>query len=157
VVDFEGTAREEALDLSVSDGRFAPDVLEVAARRAVTAWAGAVDGSDSELERLASPEAVRTLLHGDDATGRTRLVVRGPSVRRIAIAGVRVEGDPAVMDVEVEVSARRYVENRDTTDVVSGSRETPTQFTERWTFALDGSEHAPWRLVDASGKIAPPR
>lgn len=156
VVDFEGSAREEALDLSVSDGRFAPDVLEVAARRAVAAWAGAVDGSDSALEALASPEAVRALLHGDDESGRTRLVVRGPSVRRITIAAVRVEASPAQMEVEVEVSARRYVENRDTTDVVSGSRDSATQFTERWTFALDGPAEAPWRLVGAGGRIAPP-
>lgn len=156
VVDFEGSAREEALDLSVSDGRFAPDVLEIAARRAVAAWAAAVDGSDAELEAITSPEAVQALLHGDDASGRTRLVVRGPSVRRITVAGVRVEGEPALMDVEVEVSARRYVENRDTTDVVSGSRGSATQFTERWTFALDGPPESPWRLVGAGGRIAPP-
>ena len=154
VVDFEGSAREEALDLSVADGRFAPDVLEVAARRAVSAWAGAVDGADAQLEALASPDAVRTLLHGDDASGRTRLVVRGPSVRLIRITGVRVESEPAVMDVEVEVSARRYVEDRDTTDVVSGSRGSTTQFIERWTFALDGPVEAPWRLVDAHGARA---
>jgi len=154
VVDFEGSAREEALDLSVADGRFAPDLLEVTARRAVAAWAGAVDGADTQLEALASPDAVRTLLHGDDASGRTRLVVRGPSVRRIRIAGVRVEGEPALMDAEVEVSARRYVEDRDTTDVVAGSRDSATQFTERWTFALDGPAEAPWRLVDAHGARA---
>jgi predicted lipid-binding transport protein (Tim44 family) len=151
VVDFDGTAREEALDLSLADGRFAPDVLEVAARRAVAAWAGAVDGADAQLEAVASPEAVQTLLHGDDTSGRTRLVVRGPSVRLIRIAAVRAAGEPALMDVEIEVSARRYVEDRDTTDLISGSRDSATQFVERWTFALDGPVESPWRLVDAHG------
>src|SRR6185503_10433795 len=50
VVSFEGTAREHALDLSLADARFAPDVLEAAARRAVAAWAEAVDGEDAPLE-----------------------------------------------------------------------------------------------------------
>ena len=45
-VDFSGDARARALDLSLADARFAPDVLEAAARRAVAAWAEAVDGDD---------------------------------------------------------------------------------------------------------------
>ncbi|HET8823272.1 MAG TPA: hypothetical protein VFM57_17160, partial [Thermoleophilaceae bacterium] len=54
-VGFEGDARARALDLSVADARFSPDVLEAAARRAVEAWAEAVDGDDAALERVASP------------------------------------------------------------------------------------------------------
>jgi hypothetical protein len=60
--DFEGDARAHALDLSLADARFAPDVLEAAARRAVAAWAEAVDGDDAALERVASPEAATALL-----------------------------------------------------------------------------------------------
>src|SRR5581483_11215690 len=51
-LQFEGDARAAANDLSVADGRFAPDVLEVAARRAVAAWAEAVDGEDAALDKL---------------------------------------------------------------------------------------------------------
>ena len=47
VVDFDGDARAQALDLSLADARFGPDVLEAAARRAVEAWAEAVDGEDA--------------------------------------------------------------------------------------------------------------
>ena len=86
-VDFAGDARARALDLSVADGRFAPDVLEAAARRAVAAWAEAVDGDDAALEAVASPDAVGELLYGGDATRKTRLVVRGPRVKRIRIEG----------------------------------------------------------------------
>jgi len=56
---FEGSARAAALDLSLVDGRFAPDVLEVAARRAVEAWAEAVDGEDGALLELANRDAAR--------------------------------------------------------------------------------------------------
>jgi hypothetical protein len=79
-VDFAGSAREAALDLSLADARFAPDVLEAAARRAVAAWAEAVDGDDAPLERVASPEAIDALLYAGDAQRRTRLVVRGRAV-----------------------------------------------------------------------------
>ena len=74
-----GDAHAAALDLSLADGRFAPDVLEVAARRAVDAWAEAVDGDDARLRSIAHGQAVRELLHPGDPSGRTRLVVRGPA------------------------------------------------------------------------------
>jgi predicted lipid-binding transport protein (Tim44 family) len=146
-VDFDGDARAHALDLSLADARFAPDVLEAAARRAVEAWAEAVDGDDAALERVASPGAVGGLLYGGDATRKTRLVVRGPRVKRIRIAAVQVDRVPATMTVDVELGGRRYVEDRDTAAVVSGSKDGAATFTERWTLALDGPAEAPWRIV----------
>jgi predicted lipid-binding transport protein (Tim44 family) len=148
-VDFAGDARARALDLSVADGRFAPDVLEAAARRAVAAWAEAVDGDDAALEAVASPDAVGELLYARDASRGTRLVVRGPRVKRIQIESVQVEQVPATMTVAVELGGSRYVEDRDTTTVLSGSKDGATTFTERWTFALDGPADAPWRIVTA--------
>jgi predicted lipid-binding transport protein (Tim44 family) len=150
VLDFDGDARAQANDLSLADARFAPDLLEAAARRAVEAWAEAVDGDDAPLELVAAPEAVATLLQGGDASGRTRLVVRGPRVSRIAIERVDVTNQPATMTVAVEVFGRRYVEDRDTAAVLSGGKDRPQRFSERWTLALDGPSEAPWRLVDAA-------
>jgi predicted lipid-binding transport protein (Tim44 family) len=146
-VDFTGDARARALDLSLADARFAPDVLEAAARRAVDAWTEAVDGEDAALERVASPEAIAGLLYGGDATRRTRLVVRGPLVKQIRIAAVQLEQLPATMTVDVELGGRRYVEDRDTAAVVSGSKDGPATFTERWILALEGPADAPWRIV----------
>jgi predicted lipid-binding transport protein (Tim44 family) len=148
-VEFGGDARARALDLSVADGRFAPGVLEAAARQAVEGWAEAVDGDDAALERVASPEAIGTLLYGGDSARKTRLVVRGPRVKRIQIADVQVEQVPATMTVEVELGGNRYVEDRDTASVLSGSKDRATTFTERWTLALDGPDDAPWRIVKA--------
>jgi predicted lipid-binding transport protein (Tim44 family) len=151
-VDFDGDARAAALDLSLADARFGPDVLETAVRRAVAAWAEAVDGDDAELTQLATPEAVGALLHPGDPSRATRLVVRGPQVRAVRITGLDAQTTPASLAVEVEVSGRRYVENRDTLAVVSGSKDGETRFTERWTLTLDGSDGTPWRISAASAE-----
>ena len=102
-LDFKGDAHAAALDLSLADGRFAPDVLEVTARRAVTAWAEAVDGDDARLRSIAHGQAVRELLHPGDPSGRTRVVVRGPKVRQIRIIGLDAGAQPPTMSVEVEI------------------------------------------------------
>jgi predicted lipid-binding transport protein (Tim44 family) len=155
-IDFEGDARARALDLSLADARFAPDVLEAAARRAVAAWAEAVDGSDAALAEAAAPEAMAELLYGGDESRKTRLVVRGAGVRRIRIAGVDVGSEPATMTVDVEVAGRRYIEDRDTAAVVSGSKDRASSWTERWTLDLSGAAETPWVLRSAGhGASAP--
>jgi len=153
-LDFDGSARAAALDLAMVDGRFAPDVLEAAARRAVAAWADAVDGDDAALERAATPEAVRELLYAGDASERTRLVVRGPRLRALRITALHADATPPAMTVEADVSGRRYRENRDTVAVVEGSKDREVTFTERWTMTLDGDSEVPWRIADAAG-LAP--
>jgi predicted lipid-binding transport protein (Tim44 family) len=149
-LEFTGDARERALDLSLADARFGPDVLEAAARRAVSAWVEAVDGADDALLAVAAREAVAGLLYGGDSSRRTRLVVRGASVKRIEIAAVQVETVPATMTILVELGGRRYVEDRDTAAVLSGSKDSATTFTDTWTLALDGPPESPWRLVSTA-------
>ncbi len=144
---FSGDARAAALDLSLADGRFAPDILEVAARRAISAWAEAVDGADDELRKVATADAIRELLHPGDPSGQTRLVVRGPQATRIRIVGLDAAASPATMTIEVDLRGRRYIEDRDTTRVLSGSATRPTGFTERWTLALSDDPQEPWRIV----------
>jgi predicted lipid-binding transport protein (Tim44 family) len=145
-LDYAGDARAAALDLSLADGRFAPDVLEVTARRAATAWAEAVDGDDARLRSIAHGQAVRDLLHPGDPTGRTRLVVRGPKVEKIRITRLDAAAQPPTMTIEVQLHGRRYLEDRDTTRVLAGSQSRATTFTEQWTFALDGDARQPWLL-----------
>jgi predicted lipid-binding transport protein (Tim44 family) len=147
-LDFDGSAHDAALDLALADGRFAPDVLEAAARRALAAWVEAVDGEDAALERIASREAIRELLHPEGE--RTRLVVRGGSVLAVRITGLDAAAEPPRMTIEIDVSGCRYVEDRDTAAVVSGSKDKQVQFTERWTLALAGSDDAPWQVVDVT-------
>jgi predicted lipid-binding transport protein (Tim44 family) len=152
-LQFEGDARAAALDLSLADGRFAPDVLEIAARRAVAAWAEAVDGDDTALLAIAHPEAAQELLHPGDPSRSTRLVVRGPTLKRLRIVALDAAAEPPTMTIEADVVGRRYVEDRDTTAVVSGSRSRTTSFTERWTLALDGEAAQPWRIVAVGAPV----
>ena len=146
-LDFDGSARDAALDLALADGRFAPDVLEAAARRAVAAWVEAIDGEDAALEATATPDAVQQLLRPEGE--RTRVVVRGGRVEGVRITGLDAGSDPARMTIEVDVRGRRYVENRDTGAVVAGSKDDEIEFTERWTLALAGPDAAPWQIVEA--------
>jgi predicted lipid-binding transport protein (Tim44 family) len=141
-------ARAAALDLSLADARFAPDVLEVAARRAVEAWIEAVDGADDALAAVADRGAIETLLYGGEGrAGRTRVVVRGARVQRVAIEALDPHATPPTMTVALVVRGRRYVEDRDTADVLSGSKDADRATTQRWTFALGDDADAPWRLV----------
>jgi predicted lipid-binding transport protein (Tim44 family) len=153
-LDFAGDARAAALDLSLADGRFAPDVLEVAARRAVAAWVDAVDGDDGPLLAVADATAARELLHPGDPTGRTRLVVRGLEVHRISIVSLDARSEPATMTIEVEIAGRRYQEDRDTAAVLAGSQTRETTFTERWTLALNGPAEQPWRIAAVDTPVA---
>jgi hypothetical protein len=150
-LDFDGDARAAALDLSVADARFGPDVLEVAARRAVAGWAEAVDGEDRKLEAVAEAGAVQELLYPGDPGRRTRLVVRGPQIRALRIAALDAGAQPPTMTVEVDVTGTRYLQNRDTAAVVSGSDSGTTDFTERWTMALSGPDDEPWRIAGVAG------
>ena len=94
-VDYAGDARKQALDLCLADERFAPHVLEAAARTAMAAWAEAVDGDDAKLRALAGDEAVQTLLYGGDTGANSRLVVRGPKLSALRIAGLDPDAQPA--------------------------------------------------------------
>lgn len=152
-LDYAGDAHAAALDLSLADGRFAPDVLEITARRAATAWAEAVDGDDARLQSIAHGQAVRDLLHPGDPSGRTRVVVRAPQVRRIRIKRLDAAAHPPTMTIEVQLHGRRYIEDRDTAAIMAGSQSRATTFTEQWTFALDGDERQPW-LLSAVGSPA---
>jgi predicted lipid-binding transport protein (Tim44 family) len=153
-LSFDGDARAAALDLSLVDGRFAPDVLEISARRAVAAWADAVDRDETALRAIAAPEVVQTLLHPGDAGQATRLVVRGPSVRQIRITGFNASVTPPLMTVEVTIEGRRYVEDRATAAVLEGNPARVQTFLERWTFALADDAAQPWRIVSADAPLA---
>jgi hypothetical protein len=144
-VDMDGDARTAALDLSLVDARFAPDVLEAAARRAVDAWAEAVDGDDAALEAVAEPAAVDALLYSGDPSHRTRVVVRGPRLARLRITGLKGRA----MTVEADVTGRRYREDRDTLELVEGSRDRDTTFRVRWTLELGDDPTTPWRVTAA--------
>jgi predicted lipid-binding transport protein (Tim44 family) len=147
VPEFSGSARAAALDLSLADGRFAPDLLAAEVKGAVGAWASAIDGDRGQLAQFASSAALDQLLHPGDPSGQTRLVVRGPQVRELKILTLDPQRTPPEMTVELEVHGCRYIEDRDTAAVMSGSPQRATTFHERWRIALDGDDSHPWRIA----------
>jgi len=149
-VDFDGDARTTALDMANVDGRFAPDVLEAAARRALAGWTEAVDGDDAALEAVAAPGVAAGMLYPGDPAHRSRLVVRGLRLEALKITAVDARADPPTMTVEARIAGARYVEDRDTTTVLSGSRDREVVFTERWRMVLAGGGDTPWRIAGAA-------
>ena len=141
-------AQAQANDLSLVDGRFAPDILAVAARRAVVAWSRAVDGSDEQLHTLATPRAVSDLLNPDGPN--SRIVVRGVRVESITVAALDPHSTPPTMTIDVKITGRRYLQDRNTAAILAGSDTKPTTFTERWTMALSYTNQSnPWHITAA--------
>jgi predicted lipid-binding transport protein (Tim44 family) len=90
---------------------------------------------------------VQELLHSGDRTGKTRLAVRGPQVKEIRITALDASADPPATSLEVYLWGKRYIEDRDTAKVVSGSQSRDSYFIEHWTLALSGDDQRPWRIV----------
>jgi predicted lipid-binding transport protein (Tim44 family) len=145
--DLAHDARIAALDLSLVDDRFAPQLLATEVEHAVRAWAEAVDGEDTALDAVALPAAVAQLLYPGDPAHRHRLVVRGARVRAIRIVQLDAHDTPPSMLVELRVSGRRYVEDRSTAIIVHGNRSVETAFTLRWRMELTDDRAHPWRIA----------
>jgi predicted lipid-binding transport protein (Tim44 family) len=58
------------------------------------------------------------------------------------------------MNLEVRLTGCRYIEDRDTTEVVSGSPSSRAQFTEHWTMGLTDDKEQPWRIVAVGAPVA---
>lgn len=146
-LDFPGDAAAAAREMALVDQRFEPDVIEVAVRRAVAAWAEAIDGDDDALLAISDPAVVNELLYEGDAGGRTRVVVRGPRLLGLHVSGLDTRATPPRVTVRAEVEGARYVEDRDTATVLRGDPRRRAPFTLRLDLALGDDPDDPWRLV----------
>jgi predicted lipid-binding transport protein (Tim44 family) len=148
---FSGTARAAALDLSLVDGRFAPDVLATAVGEVVDAWVQAIDGPDGPLAALTTPEALQGLLY-PTASGHDRLVIRGVEVREMTIVAV-TPGAPPEVRLQLDIAGVQYVEDRDTTEILAGSKRRRSTTRQVWTLRLTDDPVRPWVVVHAVGVI----
>ncbi len=148
-LDFEGSALNAARDTSLIDRRFDPGVIEAAARRVLRAWAEAVDGRDDNLLAISDPQAVAQMLYMGDPSGRARLVVRVPHVMAFRVLAVEPQHAPPKVVLSADLVGIRFVEDRDTTDVLAGSRDRPGAFTQTWELGLTDSPDTPWRVMNA--------
>ena len=145
-VDFADDALNAARDLALIDGRLNPDVIEVSVRRTISAWAEAVDGDDDALLAIAPPEIAEELLRPNGP--KTRLVIRGPKMAKATVSKLAVN-DPIKVAIDAKVTGVRYIEDRDTVDVVAGAKDRETTFTQRFILQLDDDPERPWKLVAA--------
>jgi len=65
----------------------------------------------------------------------------------MTLVALDADAKPPAMTVELALSGRRYLENRDTAAVLEGSRDAQARWTERWTFGLFDDSDTPWRVV----------
>jgi predicted lipid-binding transport protein (Tim44 family) len=146
-LDFPEDAAAAAREMALVDQRFEPDVIEVAVRRAVAAWAEAIDGEDDALLSISDPAVVSELLYHGDASGRTRVVVRGPTLKALHVLALDTRATPPRVAVSADVEGARYIEDRDTTTVLQGDPKNRQTFTLRLDLALGDDPLNPWRLV----------
>ena len=144
----DDAARLAALDLSLVDGRFAPEVLVSEVGYAVEAWVAGIDGDRAALEDIAGAQPIDALLHPDGPG--TRYVVRGLQVDEVRIVEVAAELVPPAMTVEVHATGIAYTEDRSTLIVVAGDRARRRSLAQRWRMELSGGATHPWRLVGAA-------
>ena len=145
-LDFAGKTRLAALDLAQLDGRWAPDVLEAAARRTVAAWAEAIDGNHQPLIDLAGRHTANALLY-PESDRRNRQVIRGPELLTLRIIHLEPAAKPPTMTVAATISARRYTESRRTGAVLEGSKTRVDTFSEEWDLVLTHNRVNPWRIA----------
>ena len=149
-VDFDGDARAAALDLSNADGRFAP---RCSRRRRAAPWRRGPRRSTATtraLEAIATPDAVAGAALRRRREPQHRLVVRGPKLSALRIAGLDAAHEPPTMTVEAErrrPPLRRGSRHR--RGRCAAPRTARPTFTERWTMALDGDPETPWRIAAA--------
>jgi hypothetical protein len=144
-LEFAGNTRMAALDLAQVDGRWAPDVLEAAARQAVSAWAEAVDGNHQPLIDIAGRHTANALLY-PESDRRSRLVIRGPELKNLRIIHLEPAAKPPTMTVEAAITAHRYIESRNTGVVLFGSKTRQDTFCEEWDLVLTHHPQNPWRI-----------
>ena len=150
--EFAANTRMAALDLAGLDGRWAPDVLEAAARRAVAAWAEAIDGQRQPLIDLAGRHTANQLLYPEPHR-RSRIVIRGPRLDALRTLSLQPAARPPSMTIEARIDAYRYIESRSTGVVLSGSKTRMTTITEQWDLVLTHNRTHPWRIA---GRHRPP-
>lgn len=129
------------------DGWFGQDMAVKVARRAVAAWAAAVNGDDAPLAAMADRDAVHWLLN---PVRKAWAIAPGPVVTEMAIWAVEPAADPAELDVSWQFTGRqRPVEPTPEPGLAlpSGWSDAEQAFVGMMTLAFTGPPAWPWRLA----------
>jgi hypothetical protein len=145
LTDVDASTHTQLLDLSLVDGRYAPDVIVACACEIARAWESATFARDRKLlEPWCTPEAATQLFH-PTPHGLRRVLNLGP--RRVKINALDPDAAPPTVSVTLQLHGQRWLAT-DHGSKISGSRTHQRDFTEHWTLALDPSPECPWRLTD---------
>lgn len=152
LTDVDASAEAQLLDLSVVDGRFAPDVIAACVCEIVRAWEASTTGSDPKsLESWATPQAIDQLRR-PTPNGLRR--VRNLQTRRVRITTLTADAEPATIGVSASLQGKRWLATH-RGGRISGSRTRRRDFTEHWTLRLDPSASTPWRLIAVEDAARP--
>ena len=129
------------------DGWFGRDMAGKVARRAVAAWAAAVNGDDAPLAAMADPDAVHWLLN---PVRKAWAIAPGPMVTEITIWASERATDPAELMLSWRFTGRqRPVEPAPEPGlaVPRGWTDAEQVFVGMMTLAFTGPPAWPWRLA----------
>jgi hypothetical protein len=145
LTDVDAATQNQLLDLSLVDGRYAPDVIVACVCEIARAWEAATFARDRKLlEPWCTPDAVTQLFHPTPHGLRRVLDLE---TRRIQINSLRADSEPPTVGVTLELHGRRWLAT-DHGSKISGSQIRHREFTEHWTLRLDPSTQCPWRLIE---------
>lgn len=141
------------MDLSLVDGRFAPALLEASLARLIETWEEASRGSEQPLLELASPAAVRTLLHPTEEAFQPRLLIRDASLVRWQLTQFDPAADPPQLIVDLTVEATRFVIDERTGGRIAGSQTARNHMRPAWTLELRDDGPSQWRLIASTHPV----
>jgi hypothetical protein len=145
LTDADAPTRSQLLDLSVVDGRYAPDAIAACVSEIARLWESATSAQDRKLlEPWCTAEAATQLLHPTPHGWRRVLNLE---TRGVQIDALHTESDPPTISVTLQLHGQRWLATDHGTRL-SGSRIRHRDFTEHWTLRLDPSTSCPWRLTD---------
>ena len=144
LTDVDASTQSQLLDLSVVDGRYAPDVIAACVCEMARVWESATSARDRKLlEAWCTPEAATELFH---PTPHGLRRVLNLETRRVQIDALHADSDPPAVSVTLQLRGQRWLAT-DHGNRLSGSRSRHREFTEHWTLRLDPSTTCPWRLT----------
>lgn len=143
--DVDAATENQLRDLSVVDGRYAPDAIVACVCEIARTWEAATTGNDKRpLESWSTPHAI-TQLCRPTPNGLRR--VRNLEVCRVRINALNTNEDPPTITVSASLHGQRWLATH-TGGTISGSPRHRRDFTEQWTLRLDPSTESPWQLID---------
>jgi hypothetical protein len=151
LVSADHSPTEQLLELGALDQRFDRQLLDATIEHVVQAWEVASNGGDGALRTVASEEAAQLLVA---PTPGERLVLRDARIETWEPRALVLSTTPPKLEINLTVSAVRYLVIKPTRRHVGGSVDARHEITLTWTLVLRTSASSPWRLIHTTSPAA---